>query len=202
MGKIVKCNTHNIILTAECVKKGGIIIYPTDTVYGLGADPYNKDAVNKIYKIKEREKSKPFPLLCSSIEIVNSIAYLDHKSIKLIKKFWPGALTLILKLKDERLKTTLSIDNVGVRIPNSECALNIIKACNGILIGTSANLSGKKSARTVDELDPMLIERVDLVLYDNIKLGVESSIIDMINKKIIREGYIKREEIESVLNEL
>lgn len=202
MGKIVKCNTHNIMLAAEYVKKGGIIIYPTDTVYGLGADPYNKDAVNKIYEIKEREKNKPFILLCSSIETVNNIAYLDHESIKLIKRFWPGALTLILKLKDERLKTILSRDDIGVRIPGSECALNTINACNGILIGTSANLSGKKSASTIDELDPILIERVDLVLYDNIKLGIESSIVDMINKKIIREGYIKKEEIESVLNEL
>ncbi len=202
MGKIVKCDPNNISLAAQYVKRGGVIIYPTDTVYGLGADPYNKDAIDKIYEIKGRDRDKPFPLLSNSIDIINNIAYLDPQSIKLTKIFWPGALTLILPLKDEKLKSILSINKIGVRIPNSECALNIIKACNGILIGTSANISGKMSARSIEELDPLLIERVDLVLEDNIMLGIESSIIDMIDKKIIREGYIKRETIESILNEL
>ncbi len=199
MEKILKCDEESIKLASEYIKNGGIIVYPTDTVYGLGADPYNKDAIEKIFSIKERDKTKPLPLLCSSLKHVNRIVDINSDAKRLAERFWPGALTIIMELKDEELIDILDIDKGAVRIPNNSCALKLIDACNGILIGTSANISGYKSIKDVRELDTRLLERVDIVIDDGITLGIESTIIDIIDKKIIREGYLKKEQLEEVL---
>lgn len=199
MGKILKCNKENIRIGAKYVKNGGIIVYPTDTVYGLGADPYNKDAIDKIFSIKERDKTKPLPLLCSSLKYVNRIVDMNYDAKLLAERFWSGALTIIMELKDEQLANILDIKKAGIRIPNNRCALELIDACNGILIGTSANISGYKSTNDVRKLSFRLIEKVDIVIDDGITLGIESTVIDMVDKKIVREGYIKKEHIEEIL---
>ena len=197
--KILKCSEDSIRVASKYIKKGGVIIYPTDTVYGLGADPYNKAAVNKVFSIKGRDRSKQLPLLASSIDHINGIAEMSNDAKKLASRFWPGALTIIIRLRDEQLIDILDTQKVGVRIPDNRCALSLIDACNGILIGTSANISGYKSVKDVRELDNRLLERVDLIIDDGITLGIESTVIDVMAKKIIREGYIKKEQIEEVL---
>ena len=198
MQKIVRCNYKNILLAAEYVKQGKVIVYPTDTVYGLGADPYNKGAVEKVYSIKGRDPSKPFPLLCSSLSIAKSIALLDGDALRLAEMFWPGALTIVAYLKDYRLRDTLALkDKVAVRIPADYCSLLLIEECKGVLIGTSANVSGSKSVDNIDALDSRILDKVELVLDSGRKVGVESTIIDVVDKSMIREGYIKRQEIIS-----
>ncbi len=199
MKKLLKCSEESIKLASECIKNGGIIVYPTDTIYGLGADPYNKDAIEKVFSIKERDKTKPLPLLCSSLKHINRIVDLNLDAKRLAERFWPGALTIIAKLKDRWLVDIFDIEKGAVRIPNNKCALKLIDVCNGILIGTSANISGYKSIKDVRELDIKLLKRVDIVIDDGITLGIESTIIDVIDKKIIREGYLKKEHLEEVL---
>ena len=100
----VNCNDKGIRKSVEIIENGGVIIFPTDTVYGIGCNPYDVNAVKKIYEIKSREKTKSLPVLASSIEIVKQITIMDEFTEKIVKKYWPGPLTLILKLKDKNLK--------------------------------------------------------------------------------------------------
>ncbi|MEM2855558.1 MAG: L-threonylcarbamoyladenylate synthase [Candidatus Nitrosocaldaceae archaeon] len=197
---ILNIDEYSIELASKYVKEGGIIIYPTDTVYGLGCDPYNNYAIKRVYEIKGREKGKPLPLLCSSIEDVRRIGELNSDEEKLIKKLWPGALTLIIKLIDTKLNDILEANyKIGVRIPNNPLTLKLVKTCGGILVGTSANLSGMKSAKSVKELDKRLLEDVEIILDGGESKGVESSVVDVKRRKIVREGYVKKYEIEMIL---
>ena len=116
------CNEKGIEKTWQVIKKGGIAIFPTDTVYGIGCNPYNINAVKKIYEIKSREKIKSLPVLAYSLDIVKEITCIDSFTEKIIKKYWPGPLTLILKLTDKKLKKSLKLDKkIAVRIPDSKC---------------------------------------------------------------------------------
>ena len=103
---------RNLLEPAKIVSNGGVVIYPTDTVYGLGCDPYNESAVEKIFQIKIRE-NKPLPLLCNSLDYAQEVAYFDQISIKLADKFWPGPLTIILPIKDNVLKSIDPNINAG-----------------------------------------------------------------------------------------
>ena len=98
------CDDEGIEKTFQVIKNGGIVIFPTDTVYGMGCNPYNVNAVEKIYEVKSREKRKSLPVLAYSLDIVKKIAHVDTFTEKIIKKYWPGPLTLILELTDEKLK--------------------------------------------------------------------------------------------------
>ena len=104
---ILPCNESGIKEAYDTIKKGGIVVFPTDTVYGIGCDPYNQDAVNRIYKIKGREKTKQIPVLAYSKKEIKNIAYFDENSEKISDRFWPGPITLILKVKDKKLKNRL-----------------------------------------------------------------------------------------------
>ena len=101
------CDDEGIEKTFQVIKDGGIVIFPTDTVYGMGCNPYNANAVKKIYKIKSREKTKSLPVLAYSLDIVKEIARVDTFTEKIMKKYWPGPLTLILELTNEKLKNLM-----------------------------------------------------------------------------------------------
>ena len=147
----VNCDNQGIEKAVEIIKHGGIAIFPTDTIYGIGCDPYNKEAVRKIYDIKSRDFSKPLPVLVYSKEIAEKIAFFDDNSKKIAERFWPGPLTIILKLTDEGLKESLSLTNkIAVRVPNHKCTLALLKQCD-LLVGTSANISGESSFTNPDE---------------------------------------------------
>ena len=193
----VDCNTTGIEKTFQVIENGGIAIFPTDTVYGLGCNPYNSSAVEKIYEIKSREKIKSLPVLAYSLEIVKEITHVDSFTEKIIERYWPGPLTLILKLTDQKLKKSLKLDDkIAIRIPDSECALKLLKKCN-LLVGTSANISGNKSFMDPDECVKN-IKNYDIFLNGGtITSKGESTIIEIKNEKIevIREGVLKKEEI-------
>ena len=126
--KQISCDPVGITLTAKLIKNGGVVIFPTDTVYGMGCNPYNANAVKKIYKIKSREKTKSLPVLAYSLDIVKEIARVDTFTEKIMKKYWPGPLTLILELTDKKLKKSLKLDNkIAVRIPDSKHTLKLLK---------------------------------------------------------------------------
>jgi len=194
----VNCDNDGIKKVVEIFKNGGVIVFPTDTVYGIGCDPYNENAVKKIYEIKSRDKIKSLPVLAYSIDIVKQIVMMDKLTEKIVEKYWPGPLTLILKLKDQKLKKSLNLEEkIAIRIPNSECTLKLLKECN-LLVGTSANISGDSSFT-----DPQKCMR-NVKNYDafvdggTITSKGESTIIEIENEKIhvIREGALKKEDIK------
>lgn len=193
----VNCNDEGIRKSVEIIENGGVIIFPTDTVYGIGCDPYDANAVKKIYEIKSREKIKSLPVLASSIQIVKQISIIDEFTEKIIKKYWPGPLTLILKLKDKNLKESLNLeDKIAVRIPNSVCTLKLLNKCN-LLVGTSANVSGDSSFTDPQECMKNVKNYDVFVDGGTITSKGESTIIEIENEKIhvIREGALKKEDI-------
>ena len=192
----VKCDKEGIKHAHSVFKRGGIIIFPTDTVYGIGCDPFNEKTAEKIFKIKSRDKTKSLPVLVYSMDIAFTIAEFDVDSEKLAKKFWPGPLTLILKLKDKKLKKSLRLEKkIALRVPDNNCTLNLLKICR-FLIGTSANISGQKPFTNSSECYENF-KNVDLFLDGGNLSGTPSTIIEFVNGelKIQREGILKKEEV-------
>jgi L-threonylcarbamoyladenylate synthase len=193
----VNCNDEGIRKSVEIIENGGVIIFPTDTVYGIGCNPYDANAVKKIYQIKSREKTKSLPVLASSIEIVKQITIIDEFTEKIVKKYWPGPLTLILKLKDKNLKKSLNLeDKIAVRIPNSVCTLKLLNKCN-LIVGTSANVSGDSSFTNPQECMKNVKNYDVFVDGGTITSKGESTIIEIENEKVhvIREGALKKEDM-------
>ena len=108
----LKCNKESIVKASEIIKNGGIVVFPTDTVYGIGCNPYNKEAIKRIYKIKSREISKSFPILAFSKDVAAKIVEFDKDSEKIAQKIWPGPLTLILKSKTSCLQVFLRLKSL------------------------------------------------------------------------------------------
>jgi L-threonylcarbamoyladenylate synthase len=193
----VDCDEEGIEKTFQIIKKGGIIVFPTDTVYGIGCNPYNTNSVEKIYEIKSREKIKSLPVLAYSLDTVKEIARIDTFTEKIIKKYWPGPLTLILELTDKKLKKSLNLDNkIAVRIPDSKCTLKLLEKC-GLLVGTSANISGSPPSTDPKECLKNITNYDVFLNGGTITSKGESTIIEIENEeiKIIRKGVLKKEEI-------
>ena len=193
----VDCDKEGIEKTFQVIKKGGIVVFPTDTVYGIGCNPYNANAVEKIYEIKSREKIKSLPVLAYSLDNVKEIARIDTFTEKIIKKYWPGPLTLILELTDKKLKKSLNLDNkIAVRIPDSKCTLKLLEKC-GLLVGTSANISGSPPSTDPKECLKNITNYDVFLNGGTITSKGESTIIEIENEeiKIIRKGVLKKEEI-------
>jgi L-threonylcarbamoyladenylate synthase len=198
--KILKASATAVKKAAQIVEEGGVIVYPTDTVYGLGCNPFNEDAVKKIFRIKGK-RTKPLPILASDVKEIEKIAHTTDKALKFAEKFWPGPLTMIL-LKKPSLPSlvTRDLDSVAVRVPNHKVALELIRTSGGLLVGTSANRTGKKSPRTAQEAAKQIGEEADLIIDDGpTPIGASSTIIDLTREKleIVRQGPIKLNDILS-----
>ena len=177
---------------------GEIIVYPTDTLYGLGADIYNADAVRKVFEIKKRPMSNPLSVAVSSFNELEKIAFTDDKTRCLAESFLPGKLTLILKKKDCISDVvTGRLDKVAVRIPDNEVALELLSNF-GPLTATSANIHGRKTPGIISDIS-MQFKENDVSLYLDIgKLASQpSTIVDMTGEqiKIVREGAIAKRDI-------
>lgn len=191
------------------LKEGNLIIYPTDTVYGVGGIIESNEAITKIYEAKERSFKSPLIVLVSDISKIEKIAYIEEKNRekieKLIKEFWPGGLTIILNKKSNVPDIMVSGGKtVGVRMPDHDTALKIIETAGGLLPTTSANISGETTPKSYDELSENFKERVE-ILVDGGKcpIGNASTIIDMSDKpKILRIGAISIEDIEKIIGKL
>ncbi len=193
----VSCNKEGIEKASQIVNHGGIIIFPTDTVYGIGCNPYNKEAVEKIYEIKSRNTMKSVPVLTYSIKTAEKIVEFDQFTKKIVEKFWPGPLTIILKVTDKKIKESLNLKNkIAIRVPDHKCTLELLKKCN-FLVGTSANISGELPYTNPEKCLKKL-ETYDIFIDGGIIASKgESTIIEIENEeiKIIREGYLTKEEI-------
>jgi len=200
-----KPDIEKIREAAMIVKSGGIIVYPTDTVYGLGATPLNEKAVLRVFRVKERDLSKPLPVLISTLEEGFKLGIFNSRALKLARKFWPGPLTIIVRKKKHVPSiVTGGKEGIGLRIPNYEVTLKLIELCGGAIIGTSANKSGFKAAKSAEEALRILNGKVDLILDAGPSPGgVPSTIVDVTGDmvKIIRIGPIMPDEIEKALGE-
>lgn len=193
----MNCDKEGIEKASQIINQGGVVIFPTDTVYGIGCDPYNKASIEKIYKIKSRCITKSVPVLTYSIETAERIAQFDQLTKKIVKKFWPGPLTIILKVTDEKIKKSLNLENkIAIRVPDHKCTLELLKKCN-YLVGTSANISGDIPYTNPKECLKKMQDYDVFVDGGMITSNGESTIIEIENEeiKIIREGSLTKEEI-------
>ncbi|MBU1754654.1 threonylcarbamoyl-AMP synthase [bacterium] len=197
-----KCPEIELIKKAALsLRQGNLIIFPTDTVYGLGANGLDSEAIKKLFEIKKREETKPFALLIGEIDDV----YKYCKNIPplfftLTKRFWPGAITVVLDAQISIPREVMGTGStVALRMPDSKIALSLLKEAGVPIAASSANLSGGIDPAGADEIDETLRDEVALVIDGGRCLGVPSTVVDLRGNaiKILREGAISAEEINS-----
>ncbi|HXZ94363.1 MAG TPA: L-threonylcarbamoyladenylate synthase [Dehalococcoidia bacterium] len=189
----------------KVLQNGGVIAFPTDTVYGLGADAFNSTAVEKIYEIKDRPKYQQFPLLIADVKQLTNLAEpIPEIAWFLASRFWPGGLTLVLSKKDLVPAYLASRPTIAVRIPNHPVCQALIQHLGNPLIGTSANISGQPAALSAEEVEQQLEGKVDLIINGGkCPGGKESTIVDVTHEPpvILRQGIIPSHEIDKAYKE-
>lgn len=179
---------------ALALKRGGLVAFPTETVYGLGANLLDKKAVEKVYRIKNRPRKKPLTVHIADVATVKKMAgMIPPMAGRLMDRYWPGPLTIILK--DRRGKKT------GFRMPDNKVALLLIKKAGVPVVAPSANISGNRPPVSAKEVLRDLGGEIDIVIDSGkTKIGVESTVVDMTGRtpKILREGTISKTEIERI----
>jgi len=195
---VLKATKTNIRAAAQIARRGGLVVYPTETVYGLGCDPLNVQAVKRVLDVKG-DRKKPLPVLAASIVDADKVAFVSPNGKKLAAKFWPGQLTMVFPKKPALPDVvTFGWDSVGLRIPDNDVALQLISLSGGLLIGSSANRTGEEPARRVQEISGELKEMVDVVLDGGPAVqGRPSTVVDLTSEKprILREGPISLKAI-------
>ena len=189
----------------KILQKGGVIAFPTDTVYGLGADAFNTRAVERVYEIKNRPGHQQFPLLVADVEQLATLAEpIPEFAWFLVRRFWPGGLTLVLSRKDSLPAHLASGPTIAVRVPNHPVCLALIEGLGKPITGTSANVSGQPAALTAEVVKQQLAGRIDLIV-DGGKCpgGRESTIVDVTHEPptILRQGIIPSHEIDKAYEE-
>lgn len=181
--------------------EGSVVIFPTDTVFGIACRLYDNNAVERIINIKGRDKSKHLGVLCDTLVTVNDLAVIDERALKLAHKFWPGPLTLVLNSSESHYNKS-GHKTVGVRIPDHDGVIRLIKQ-NGPLVTTSVNYSGKDPITNTEEITKEFGDKVDHIYkeYNMTYLNVSSTTVDLTNKEpvILREGTIRKQEIIEAL---
>jgi L-threonylcarbamoyladenylate synthase len=205
--EIVKINSENPELSlvkyaADQIRAGEVLGMPTDTFYGLAADPFNLRAVDKVYEIKTRSRHKPLSLLIESVDQAEELAKkLPEEFYALARKFWPGPLTVIVKAGSRLpLKVTANTGNVALRVPSAKIPLAVVTAAAIPITATSANLSGAAECTSAEQVHDQLHGRISIIVDGGISpRDIPSTIIDLSDEetrwRIIREGAIPKEEI-------
>lgn len=205
--EIVKINSDTpepslVRYAADQIRAGQVLGMPTDTFYGLAADPFNLRAVDRVYEIKSRSRHKPLSLLIESVEQAEELARpLPEEFHALARKFWPGPLTIIVRAASRLpLKVTANTGNVALRIPSSAIPLAVVQAAGIAITATSANLSGESECTTADAVRDQLQDRISIIVDGGPSpREVASTIIDLTDEearwKIMREGAIPAQEI-------
>lgn len=186
----------------KALKNGEPIIYPTDTLYALGADIYNETAVRNVYDIKQRPFSVPLPVAVPSIQAIETIAYMNDAAREISNKFLPGTLTIILKKKLSVPDiVTSGFDTIAVRIPNHTIALELL-AQYGPLTVTSANLHNKKTPSMITDILMQLETHIPICLDDGRHDAIPSTIVDLSTNipRIVRKGLITEKELLDVIS--
>jgi L-threonylcarbamoyladenylate synthase len=201
---IIDYSDDSLQLVAETIARGGLIAFRTDTLYGLGVDPFNPDAIHKLKQLKGRDEGKPILIVISGRDqlarfIKEPSAAFNH----LAQTFWPGPLTLIGKANESVPRDiTAGTETIGVRLPDDENVRALVTACGGALTATSANPSTLAPARTAQTVDDYFGEAIDLIVDDGeAKTDRPSTVVDVSGSeaKLIREGVLAWNEIEKEL---
>lgn len=204
-GQVFGCTDDAVGRCASVVKNGGVVVFPTDTIYGIGCDPYNERAVQRIFAIKGRDGVKPLPVLSLSIDDAEKIVSLGRAGRVLAEKYWPGPLTIVAPVADRRLArgVTAGSDSLAVRVPANRCALSLLGHCRYI-VGTSANKSGEKPLKSAQEVLDSNLDGYDALLDGGpAEHGIESTIVKITGRtKILREGAVKASEVMETLGRL
>ncbi|PKN97390.1 MAG: threonylcarbamoyl-AMP synthase [Chloroflexi bacterium HGW-Chloroflexi-5] len=195
-------NPESISSALSLIRDGEIVAFPTDTVYGLGADPFQATGIIKLFEAKGRDSNKAIAILIGSIEQASLVTdHMPDMAIRLCEVFWPGMLTVIVPRKNTLPELISNVDRIGIRMPNHPVALEMLRTY-GPLATTSANLSGKPDAITAKDVFDQLANRVPLIL-DGGKCqgGVPSTVIDCSGSEpvILREGPVSIERLFKVL---
>ncbi len=224
---IINASDRNALSeSVKVLRKGGIIIYPTETCYGMGVDATNTKAVRKIYRIKGRERlmancltplasmgfrrsaTKPISIIVSDMKMIKKYAFLNEDAEILMKKFMPGPLTLVARKKniDGRLRRrallpdALSKKTVGFRIPANKFALRLVKRYGKPITATSANISGKPPIYRIDGTKKAFYGKVDMIIdAGNLPERKPSTVFDAENRKMIRKGSVTKKQITNAL---
>jgi L-threonylcarbamoyladenylate synthase len=203
--KVVHAGGETAVEKAAAVlQAGGLVVLPTDTVYGLAAMPTNRDAVQRIFEVKGRNTNNPIALLLSDVEYLEQVAILPDSISPLVEEFWPGGITLILQKTEAVLPEVSAGPTVGVRIPGLSLARNLIRAAGGTLAVTSANRSGEPAPFLASEVLEQLSGEIELVIDGGrCPGGVPSTVLDATvwPPAILRHGAVSETAIQKVLAE-
>lgn len=183
---------NDIHAATATIISGGVVIYPTETVYGLGADAFNTAAVQRISAIKKRDTSRPISIAVSDLNMLADAAYLDDVSEVFVRKFLPGPITVILP-KKEKIPDILTggSDLIGIRFPDHPLTIRLIQSVGGPITSTSANTSGRPAPSKIENIEPEIINQVDYIIEGrDCAQGAPSTVVDLVHRKILRDGAL------------
>lgn len=188
----------NISVAVQVLEAGGTVIYPTETVYGIGVDAYSNIAIKKLFNIKKRDITKPVSIAVSSVDMIREVAYVDELSKKFIDLLLPGPITIILPAK-EILPESLTGENgtIGIRMPDHHIALKLISMFGRPITSTSANISGQPAPKSPDKIEI----NCDFFLDGGTLPGIPSTVVDITKHVILREGSMCK-ELNEYLNSM
>lgn len=200
-----KCGEDNGIENcASIVKDGGVIVYPTDTVYAIGCNPFDDKAVERIFLLKNRVAEKAMPVLCASLLDLENIVEVSNKVKKLARSFWPGPLTIVCPLSNRNISPRLTAysSSLAVRIPANPCTLSLLRLSH-YLVGTSANISGQESIKSPSQISTTSLTNFDALLDGGtLNKYSHSTIIQLADDEtltVVRNGPIKERDIIAAL---
>lgn len=182
---------HQISRVAQCLKNGGVIAYPTDTTYGIGCSIFNKKGIEQIYRMKTRERNKPFSFICSSVSEVSQYARVNNVAFKYLKKYLPGPYTFVLEATRETPDLLLTRQKtVGIRIPDNRICIDLVLALGNPIITTSANLSGEDPVGDPYAIESTFGSQLDYVIDGDILNTDVSSVISLVGgaPEVLRAG--------------
>lgn len=210
--KIIKINPEKLEISkvkiaAETLRKGGLVAFPTETVYGLGADAFNSEAIKKIFEAKGRPIDNPLIIhIADKKEVYRLAREVPREAEKLINKFWPGPLTIILKKSNIVSDIiTAGLDSVAIRMPNNKIALTLIKKSKVPIVAPSANLSGKPSPTMAEHAIQDLYGKIEIIIDGGeTDIGVESTVLDLTTNPptLLRPGGVDLEKLKEVLGKI
>jgi tRNA threonylcarbamoyl adenosine modification protein (Sua5/YciO/YrdC/YwlC family) len=178
-------------LVVDCLKQGGVIAYPTDTIYGLGCDIFNKKGIKRLYQIKQRDPRKPFSFICANLSDISNYAQVSNFSFKIMKRYLPGPYTFVLaatRIVPDILTTRQK--TVGIRIPANPIALAIVENLGHPLVTTSVNISGDEPCYDPQDIEDAIGRQLDMVVNGGTIMGEPSTVISLVDDRleVLRQG--------------
>ena len=185
---------------AAVIRQGGVIAFPTRCLYGLGADAFNPEAVERVIKIKQRPEQNPILVLIDSKQQLESLVmHIPPAADVIMEAFWPGRVTLVFEARNSLPdQLTAQTGKIGVRLPGHPSAFSLVKQVKGPLTGTSANISGQPGCHRAKDLDPTIVRQLDFILdAGNLMGGVGSTVVDVTVEppRVLREGAVTSREV-------